>query len=210
MALLDEEGLDRLSLRHLGERLGVRAPTLYWHIRDKRHLLDLIAAEMFRETFERYRLPTAAQDWGEWLAERARSLRASLLAHRDSARVLAGNRPPPAALVEIEAAVGGLVDVGFAPAEALLALLSLAAFVMGEVLDEQAETARDARSTVPEADRLGAGTSPWPLLGAAAQAVFADDDARFEFGVQALVNGLRARLAPLPGLRPNTRLPRKD
>jgi TetR/AcrR family transcriptional regulator, tetracycline repressor protein len=43
LAQLDEAGLDGLTLRRLAERLGIRAPTLYWHVRDKRELMDLVA-----------------------------------------------------------------------------------------------------------------------------------------------------------------------
>src|ERR1700760_3630975 len=44
LELLDEGGLDGLTLRRLADRLGIRAPTLYWHVRNKRELLDLLAA----------------------------------------------------------------------------------------------------------------------------------------------------------------------
>jgi len=43
IALLDEEGLDGLTTRALAARLGVQSPALYWYIRDKGELLDLVA-----------------------------------------------------------------------------------------------------------------------------------------------------------------------
>ena len=45
LELLDDEGLDALSLRALAGRLGVQAPTLYWHIGSKAELLDALADE---------------------------------------------------------------------------------------------------------------------------------------------------------------------
>jgi TetR/AcrR family transcriptional regulator, tetracycline repressor protein len=46
--LLDEVGLDKLSTRRLADRLGVRSPALYWHVKDKPQLLDLMAQELLR------------------------------------------------------------------------------------------------------------------------------------------------------------------
>ena len=43
--LLEEVGLDGLTLRRLATELGISAPTLYWHFRDKRELLDAMAAK---------------------------------------------------------------------------------------------------------------------------------------------------------------------
>lgn len=195
IALLDEEGIERLSLRRLAARLGVRAPTLYWHVRDKRELLDLMAAEMFRETFDSHRLPGPGQPWEAWLADRARALRGALLLHRDSARVLAGNRPPPAALEQIEGAVGALVKTGFLAEDALRALVALGAFVMGEVLDTQGEAARQ-QAPLP-ADGLvrdERGEALALLSSALPAARGSGPEGRFEFGLALLIDGLRAHL----------------
>lgn len=204
LRLLDDEGLDGLSLRRLAERLGVRAPTLYWHVRDKRQLLDLVAAEILRQTFENHRFPTPGQPWEEWLAARARSLRTSLLAHRDSARVLAGNRPPPDALGPIEQALAGLVDAGFSAADALRALFSLGSFVMGEVLDAQGEATRGAEPAAHTLVRDEAGTI-LPFLRDAVPSVLGRADDRFEFGLGLLIAGLRARRDARPPGRPGDR-----
>jgi TetR/AcrR family tetracycline transcriptional repressor len=53
--LLDENGLAGLTLRELAGRLGIRAPTLYWHVRDKRELLDLLAAAILDEALAAWR-----------------------------------------------------------------------------------------------------------------------------------------------------------
>src|ERR1700749_541156 len=65
--LLDEQGLAGLTLRELAARLGIRAPTLYWHVRDKRELLDLLAAAIMDEALAAWREPQPGQPWGEWL-----------------------------------------------------------------------------------------------------------------------------------------------
>src|SRR5215470_1661045 len=47
--LIDEEGLDALSMRRLGSRLGAGATTLYWYVSSKDQLLDLAVDEIFGE-----------------------------------------------------------------------------------------------------------------------------------------------------------------
>src|SRR4029077_19910430 len=43
LGLVQEEGLDALSMRGLADRLNVKAASLYWHVRDRRELLELLA-----------------------------------------------------------------------------------------------------------------------------------------------------------------------
>src|ERR1700761_452856 len=93
--LLDEDGLAGLTLRQLAGRLGIRAPKLDWHVRDKRELLDLLAAASLDEALSAWREPQPGQPWWEWLAARARVMRTALLAHRDSA--MGGSRHPAGA-----------------------------------------------------------------------------------------------------------------
>jgi TetR/AcrR family transcriptional regulator, tetracycline repressor protein len=192
IALLDEAGLEGLTLRRLADRLGIRAPTLYWHVRDKRELLDLMATAVMNEALADWREPRPGQAWWEWLAGRARALRAALLAHRDGALMLAGNRPAQPSLPGIERQLRALAEAGFGPAEALLALLALNAFVIGEALDSQGESGRQpgGRDAATPAD-----ASAFPLISAAVSALepFGSSDQRFEYGLDLMISGLRAQ-----------------
>ncbi|GAA2209146.1 hypothetical protein GCM10009850_046040 [Nonomuraea monospora] len=49
VALLDEEGVGRLTMRRLAERLDTGSTTLYWHVKTKDDVLDLAMDEVFRE-----------------------------------------------------------------------------------------------------------------------------------------------------------------
>lgn len=49
--LLSDLGLDGLTLRAIATELGVKAPALYWHFKDKQALLDEMATEMMRRMF---------------------------------------------------------------------------------------------------------------------------------------------------------------
>src|ERR671932_1217928 len=141
IALLDEVGLDGLTLRRLATELGVSAPTLYWHVRHKRELLDLMVEQML-DLERRSGSPRHGQPWWEWLTEQAWVQWEGLVAHRDAALVAAGNRPTPRSLPLIEERLATLVTVGFPPGEALTALLGIAHYVIGCAVEHQAAAAR--------------------------------------------------------------------
>ncbi|PZS39691.1 MAG: hypothetical protein DLM62_06920, partial [Pseudonocardiales bacterium] len=103
--LLDDVGLEGLTLRRLAADLGVSAPTLYWHVKDKRTLLDLVAEAIMAPHRTAVR-PAHGQPWWEWLSESAWAQYRALVGHRDAALVLAGNRPTEASLPAIEQVVG--------------------------------------------------------------------------------------------------------
>src|SRR5262245_12102128 len=99
LALLDETGLDALTMRALAERLGVKAASLYRHVRDKDELLILLADEITSEI----PLIHPSGPWRRQLTEIAWNVRRGLGAHRDGARLLAETPPSgPRRLEHIE------------------------------------------------------------------------------------------------------------
>ncbi len=190
VGLLDEVGLAALSLRRLAATLGVSAPTLYWHVADKRALLDLMAERMVGE-HSRPVAPAPGQPWWEWLADSARAQYRALTAHRDAALVVAGNRPTTRASLEhVERTLEVLVDAGFEPPEAMEAVFGVGHYVLGAALEAQAEAGRDEHPPDPE---LQAGIAELPLLRAAGRGGL-DADRVFESGLASLLDGLRARV----------------
>src|SRR5437899_5621699 len=84
LELINEDGLDALSMRALADRLDVKAASLYWHVRDRRELLELLAEsilETVRPTRGRSGWRTAVLDAGAALRERVR-------AQNDASRIL--------------------------------------------------------------------------------------------------------------------------
>jgi TetR/AcrR family tetracycline transcriptional repressor len=198
--LMAEVGLEALTLRRLATELGVSAPTLYWHVRNKRQLLDLMA-EALVERAGRSTAPAPGQPWWDWLAEEARLMWRALTSHRDAALVVAGNRPTDTALPGIEQVMASLVTVGFPPAEALRMILSISNYVIGCAVERQAEAARDQD---PERDvRLLQQAGDLPYLRAALAGLHGPgpsaDDAGFEYGLALLIGGARAHHATLAG-----------
>jgi TetR/AcrR family transcriptional regulator, tetracycline repressor protein len=196
--LMAEAGLEALTLRRLATELGVSAPTLYWHVRNKRQLLDLMAEALVARA-GRSSSPAPGQPWEEWLAERARGQWRALTSQRDAALVVAGNRPTEASLPEIEQILASLVAVGFPPDEALRTILSIGNYVIGCAVEHQAEAARDPD---PERDaRLLERAEELPNLRAAMAGLErpgpAAGEAGFEHGLALLLDGVRARHAQL-------------
>jgi TetR/AcrR family tetracycline transcriptional repressor len=176
----------------------VSAPTLYWHVRNKRQLLDLMAEALVARA-GRSSSPAPGQPWEEWLAERARGQWRALTSQRDAALVVAGNRPTEASLPEIEQVLASLVAVGFPPDEALRTILSIGNYVIGCAVEHQAEAARDPD---PERDaRLLERAEELPNLRAAMAGLErpgpAAGEAGFEHGLALLLDGVRARHAQL-------------
>jgi AcrR family transcriptional regulator len=206
--LMAEAGLEALTLRRLATELGVSAPTLYWHVRNKRELLDLMAEALVARA-GRTTSPAPGQPWEEWLAERARRQFRALISHRDAALVVAGNRPTEATLPDVEEVLGSLVAVGFPPAEALRVVLSIANYVIGCAVERQAE---EARSADPERDtRLLEQARALPNLRAAVAGLGGPgpsaSDAGFEYGLGLLLDGIRARHAALLSAPPGQPVP---
>jgi TetR/AcrR family transcriptional regulator, tetracycline repressor protein len=202
LRLLDAHGLDGLSLRRLAGELGISAPTLYWHIRDKRELLDLVAERII--TSYRAALPAsppdpAADPWDR-LADAFRQQYLAILSHRDAARVFAGNRPTEAMLPVIEQWLGLWVGIGFPPGEALTCIIAVSNYVLGAALEYEAEAEREALGTDEAAARAGIAR-PYLLLFQAAESRQhrdrGDRHADFEHGLKLLMTGLKAHLDQL-------------
>jgi len=191
--LLAEVGLEGLSLRRLARELGVSAPTLYWHVADKRTLLDHVAARLLADQWQVVPL-APGQDWGDWLRERAVRQYRSLVAHRDAARIVAGNRPTEAALPAVEAVLGTLIEAGFSPADAFSTIQAVGNLVIGSAIEYHAESERD-----PSEDARGApDRATYPHLAALVPVLAertgtaADHEALFRHGLDLMIAGLRA------------------
>ena len=203
--LLAEGGLDAVSFRRIAARLGVAGPTLYWHVENKRQLMDLMAEELVPRTGRDYEGPAPGQTWWEWLRADARGMFEDLIATRDAPRALAGNRPSADTFPRIERVLCVLVDAGMTPGEAQQTLFAIGAYVIGSATEWQAEAERLRAQPLPDPgdERANAMRAEvlreQPLLLAAMQERLgrAHTDA-FEFGLDLLVDGLRARYGSRP------------
>lgn len=192
LELLNELGIDGLSTRALADRLGVRQPALYWHFKNRRALLDALNTEILARGHTRS-APAPGEDWRDFLRANARSFRGALLAYRDGARVHAGTEADPQDLDDVEAQLAFLVAAGFPVTRAMETLVAVSRYVVGCVLEEQAEPLDEA--AVIEAEKLDTAAEAYPLL-AQALGYYRDGgyDAMFEAGLELLVLGAERRL----------------
>jgi TetR/AcrR family tetracycline transcriptional repressor len=169
VALLDEHGLEGVTLRKLAQRLGVQAPTLYWHLRNKAALITELAEAILGQEFAVLTPAEAGQRWQDWLMALAGRLRRALLAHPDGARVISAAQLSPTMAAFSEHAMRTLVEAGLTLHDARLTVLAVERFTIGHVLEEQAPR--------PDADALAdfdadAFARRYPTLIAAITAYF--------------------------------------
>ena len=199
LELLAETGLDGLTMRLVADRLGVRAPTLYWHVKNKQHLLDAMAAVMFAEAVDGLEAPRRAESWEAWIAQRARTMRRVLLRYRDGARVFAGtNLSGPDMPRAMELTLRTLVDAGFTLTDAARGFAAIVHFTVGYTIEEQARRgeAYDRNPYRPEGLAETFDAARYPLATRAVTEIFfgADPDADFDDGLHLVLTGMAARL----------------
>src|SRR3954471_5921360 len=105
VALADEHGLESLSMRKLGEAVGVEAMSLYNHVANKSDLLDGMIDQVFGEID----MPTEATGWRAAMRTRAVSARAVLARHPWAIALMQSRTSPgPANLRHHDAVIGSL------------------------------------------------------------------------------------------------------
>ncbi len=192
LEVLDQGGLDGLSVRAIADRLGVRGPALYWHFRNKQALLDEMAEAMLAEHAGELEPPAEGEFWWDWLGQTATWLRRALLSHRDGARVFAGTTLPSERtfLRMLDMVVGVLHEAGFAWEDALRTAMSIYVYVEGWTIEEQAMPPPE--TFAPPEEFLDA--ADLPALTAAWAEFELDADRGFEHGLGLILAGLRSSL----------------
>ncbi|UEA60628.1 TetR/AcrR family transcriptional regulator C-terminal domain-containing protein [Gordonia otitidis] len=188
--LLDEKGIDAVTVRAVATRLGVKAPALYWHVENKQTLLDEMGTEIQRRVINRLR-DQPMQAWPDSVAAYARVLRREYLAHRDGARTFSGTRlTDPDVLRAQEPWLEQIVDSGIALEKAVRAIEFVTAFVVGFVIEEQ-ERLQSGEPRYSLAERTAMLGDDVPLVVEAGKILFGDREQRFERNLEAVVDALR-------------------
>lgn len=189
--LLDELGLDKVSLYAIAARLSVKQPALYHHFENKAALLGAVADEVLAR-HHRDRLPRPEETWDAFLRRNARSLRVALLSVRDGARLISssGSRVPE--LDNAIAQVSLLERSGFDGPNAVLALIAVSRYTIGAALEEQGSRESPSLSAaVPPGDERTAH-----LADVLRHVAAGGPDLEFELGLDALVRGLDSHRVP--------------
>jgi AcrR family transcriptional regulator len=193
VALADESGLEALSMRKLGEAVGVEAMSLYTHVANKVDLLDGMTDLVFGEID----LPSEEDDWKTSMRQRALSVRQALSRHRWAIGVMESRTSPgPATLQHHDAVIGCLRKAGFSVALTAHAYAALDSYIYGFALQERSlpfdtpgETAELAQALLTQVP-----TDKYPHLAElTAEHVLRpgyDYSDEFEFGLDLILDGL--------------------
>ena len=195
VGLADREGIDAVSMRRLGQELGIEAMSLYTHIRGKEDLLDGMVDMVVAEI----PVDTAGPDWRTTLRRQILAARSVMLRHRWAARIIeTRNEPGPAILAYMETATGIIRDGGFT-----VDLTHHAMHVLGSrVLGFNQDLFDDSGVPDPEVAAAFAAqmASAYPNIAAIAGAAShegglggCDDDYEFAFGLDLILDGLERR-----------------
>lgn len=139
--LLDEVGLDGLTMRLLASRIGVRASALYRHYPSKQALLDAMVTHLAGRSADGPPLPGAP--WDEQLRAVATGAREVMLAHRDGARLMSTfHEPGDEAVAVFHGLIAVLADAGVPADTAAIAVDTVLAYVNGYAIEEQTRSAR--------------------------------------------------------------------
>jgi TetR/AcrR family tetracycline transcriptional repressor len=172
IALVDAEGVNALTMRRLGGRLGVEAMALYRYVNGREDLLEGVVDRLV-STLE---IDPGAQmgpadGWQAFLQWMAHTVRQLVLDHPLAFPLIATRhpaapwlRPPLRSLSVVEAFLGGLLRRGFTEDQAVRAYRTFTSFLLGHLLLESA--ARGAQFSGPETP-LDEGSATLPNEDAA-------------------------------------------
>lgn len=198
LRLVDDEGLDALTRRRLGQELDRDAMALYRHAPDRNALLDGIV-ELVLDELE---IPPGGQNWQTQLSRTAHDFRRLGLAHPHVVGLIV-TRPlatplglrPLGTLRPLERLLTVLTDAGFEPPQALRVYRLYIGFLFGHMLTELQEVVTDPEEST-DLLRLGLHRLPareFPILRSLATELASyDGAAELDQGLAFLFTGLRA------------------
>jgi AcrR family transcriptional regulator len=157
VALADENGITSLTMRRLGEALGVEAMSLYNHVTNKEDVLD----GMIDVVFSEIDLPASGPDWKTAMRQRGISARSALTRHRWAIGLMESRTTPgPATLRHHDAVIGTLRNAGFSIELTAHAYSALDSYIYGFAMQEPSLPFDSAQETAEVAQAIMARFSP--------------------------------------------------
>jgi len=193
IARADQGGIDSLSMRKLGQELGVEAMAIYYYFANKDELLDGIVDLVYAEI----ELPPVGSEWRPAMRQRAISVREALARHRWAIGLMESRRRPgPANLRHHDGVIGILRAAGFGVAMAAHAYSLLDSYIYGFALTKMT-LPFDATTDMAEmADQM---LEPFPVGEYPHLVEFITDHAmrpgfdhedEFEYGLDLILDGI--------------------
>ena len=194
LQLVDEDGLEALTMRRLADQLQIDPMSIYTYVPSKEALLDGLAEALWSEL----QLPEADTGWKPTLRAFASSLRQLAHAHPHAFGLVLGRGILPApALSAIDTALRSLEAAGLTSQQAAEMIRTLIAYAGGYALLELS-CAPVARGTPLEQvvmlTRALPPDAPVRLVEVARLMADCDMDYQFDLGLDLILTGLEARL----------------
>ena len=209
LKLLNEDGLEQLTLRRLGVELNVQAATIYWHFKSKEELLDEMATVVLAEAAVKLipakRPSTSEPDWRVWVSTFGENLRKTLLAYRDGARMVAGTRLTNTEYLKTVEKIGTqMLYAGFSVRAAVVLFGTIYNYTLSFVMEEQAvfpvAGERSPKYSIEERDaRLD--PAEFPFMRQTSGILFDRYDRRFREGMELILRGAEATWTAAPGAK---------
>jgi len=190
--VMDRDGLDAVSMRRIAREVGVEAMSLYHHVRDKEDLLDAVLERVMGE----FEFPDDTEDWATQGREVARSWRRLLNAHPNVIPVFAERHKPMTtvdALRPMEVSLRVLRRAGLTEIDAVQAFHVIGGYIFGFVVMETGGMFHPGRRVESAADVAGLPDELPCVAWAIPLLETCDLDAQFEFGLDLMLEGLRAK-----------------
>jgi AcrR family transcriptional regulator len=195
LELLNEIGLEQLTLRRLALELKVQAATIYWHFKSKQDLLDEMATTVLKEGAANLLPRRNSSDWKVWALRFGEGLRQTLLAYRDGARMVSGTRlTNTEPLQTTERIVAQLVASSFSVRAAVVLLSTIYNYTLSFVMEEQAVFPKPGeRSPQYSLEERNARLDPtlFPYNRQATSILFDHYDRRFREGLELILQGAK-------------------
>jgi len=197
VALADREGIEALSMRRLGQEVGVEAMSLYNYVRNKDELLNGMVDIVFSEID----LPAAGEDWPTAMRRRAISARHALKRHPWAIGLMESRaQPGPATLRHHDSVLRNLRLGGMSIEMAAHAYSLLDSYIYGFTLNEQSLPFDSSPAKVAEVAgnimrEIPAGEYPYLTEMAVEHAMKPGYDYgdEFEFGLKMIIDGLQTQ-----------------
>lgn len=191
--LLDEVGIEKITMRALAKSLGVQAPSLYYYYQSRQALLDAIAETIARWAIEGVDRSATVDDLPEAMA---RSLRDALLKVRDGARVFSGSYAPTRSVLGFsDRLIAALLAQGQGIESAVHTAFNIVYYVVGLATEEQAFLQKwggvehMGDKAMARSNLEAQVTNNYPALEKGLTTIVAADfDARLAQGLQGLLN----------------------
>jgi AcrR family transcriptional regulator len=193
LKLLNEVGLEQLTLRALAKELKIQAPTVYWHFKSKEELINEMASMLLAEAAPTLVPARKQAEWKAWCASFGNGLRTNMLRYRDGARMISGSRLTNTDYMKTAEVIGThLLEAGFTARQAIVLLSTIYTYTLSFVTEEQAVLPKPGeRSELYDLEKRSKKLlqEGLPLMRLAGPILFDRFDRRYKEGLELLVAG---------------------